>query len=183
MRPRLRRWAWRHADPFALLGPRREAEGWVIRARWPGRGLRRRCSGRERRLPRLTARACGGAVRDGNQRAGRTTGLSIDREGVIQETEDPSSFPPLLGELDIYLLRRRAASTTPSSASLLSNTRKLQRSYPTGDWERARALRRPPNQMGVIARPDSGVGRAPYGCPRLARRFSTRRVVFGQSMA
>jgi hypothetical protein len=62
--------------------------------------------------------------------SGRTTGLFIDREGVIQETEDPSSFPPLLGGLDIYLLRRGAASTTPSSATLLSNTRKLQRSYP-----------------------------------------------------
>jgi 1,4-alpha-glucan branching enzyme len=30
--------------------------------------------------------------------------LCIDWDGVIQETEDPYSFPPLLGELDVYLL-------------------------------------------------------------------------------
>ena len=30
--------------------------------------------------------------------------LCIDWDGVIQETEDPYSVPPLLGELDVYLL-------------------------------------------------------------------------------
>ena len=35
---------------------------------------------------------------------GRDYRLCIDWDGVIQETEDPYSFPPLLGELDVYLL-------------------------------------------------------------------------------
>ena len=28
----------RHGDPFALLGPHREGEHWVVRALLPGRG-------------------------------------------------------------------------------------------------------------------------------------------------
>jgi hypothetical protein len=37
--------------------------------------------------------------------------------------------------------RRRAASTMPSFTTLLSHRRKLQRSYPSGDLEQARAIR------------------------------------------
>ena len=93
----------RHGDPFALLGPHREGEGWVIRALLPG------------------ARAVSALARSGETLAAfrrvQVAGLfeaeiserpdyrlCIDWDGVIQETEDPYSFPPLLGELDVYLL-------------------------------------------------------------------------------
>ena len=38
-------------------------------------------------------------------------------------------------------------------------------------------------EMRLITKPNTGVRRAPSGRPRLARRFSTRRVEFAQSMA
>ena len=156
------------------------------RGRWRGLG---RCSP-------SSGGARGGAVRGGNQRA---AGLpALHRLG----RRDPGDGGAPRGARCLPA-RRRAASTMPSSTTLLSHRRKLQRSYPSGDLEQARAIRacllagrsdlsaathcrrtrafRRAHQMRVSARPDSGVGRAP--CPRLARRFLTRRVVFGQSMA
>jgi 1,4-alpha-glucan branching enzyme len=93
----------RHGDPFALLGPHREGEGWVIRALLP-------------RARAVTALARSGKTLAAFRRvhmAGLFEAeiserpdyrLCIDWGGVIQETEDPYSFPPLLGELDVYLL-------------------------------------------------------------------------------
>jgi 1,4-alpha-glucan branching enzyme len=93
----------RHGDPFGLLGPHRTSEGWVIRALLPGAG-------------RVTAVKPSGAeladfrrvhaeglfeARTGERPDYR---LRIDWNGVVQETEDPYSFPPLLGDLDVYLL-------------------------------------------------------------------------------
>jgi 1,4-alpha-glucan branching enzyme len=93
----------RHGDPFALLGPHREGEGWVIRALLP-------------RARAVTALARSGETLAAFRRV-QVAGLfeaeiserpdyrlCIDWDGVIQETEDPYSFPPLLGELDVYLL-------------------------------------------------------------------------------
>src|SRR5580704_2179666 len=93
----------RNGDPFALLGPHHEGEGWVIRALLP-------------RARALTALARSGETLAAFRRV-HVAGLfeaeiserpdyrlCIDWDGVIQETEDPYSFPPLLGELDVYLL-------------------------------------------------------------------------------
>jgi 1,4-alpha-glucan branching enzyme len=92
----------RHADPFKVLGPRDTATGRSIRAYLPGaRGVEvlRRSDGRP--IGTLDARGDGlfeGAVTD---RAPYL--LRIAWPEAVQETEDPYSFGPLLGELDLHL--------------------------------------------------------------------------------
>jgi 1,4-alpha-glucan branching enzyme len=93
----------RHGDPFALLGPHPSPAGGVIRALLPG-------------AAGVTALAPSGKPlaefrrihEDGLFEAALAAPddyrLRIDWHGVIQETEDPYAFPPLLGALDIYLL-------------------------------------------------------------------------------
>jgi 1,4-alpha-glucan branching enzyme len=93
----------RHEDPFALLGPHREGDGWAIRAFLP-------------RARAVTALAPSGETLAAFRRVHKAGlfeaeiserqdyRLCIDWDGVIQETEDPYSFSPLLGELDVYLL-------------------------------------------------------------------------------
>ena len=96
-----------HPDPFALLGPHEDGEGLSIRAYLPGA-----------LAVRLLAR---GEANEANelgilQQSEDTPGLFLGRlehpqaylldihwAGGHQLTEDPYSFGPLLGELDLYL--------------------------------------------------------------------------------
>jgi 1,4-alpha-glucan branching enzyme len=92
-----------NGDPFALLGPHGCPNGQLIRALLPGARA-------------VTAVAPSGAtlaelyqVHEGGLFEGRIAApqdylLRIDWHGTLQETEDPFAFPPLLGELDVYLL-------------------------------------------------------------------------------
>jgi 1,4-alpha-glucan branching enzyme len=93
----------RHGDPFSLLGPHRTGDGWVLRAFLPG------------------ASAVAAHAPDGSliaplapaHQAGLFVGplpgrvpyrLRIEWPGGPQETADPYAFPPLLGDVDLYLL-------------------------------------------------------------------------------
>ena len=87
----------RHGDPFSLLGP----HGDVVRAFLPGAsaawllgGDQAQAMSRVHPAGLFEGRHPGGAYR-----------LRIDWHGVQQETEDPYAFAPLLGDLDLHLLR------------------------------------------------------------------------------
>jgi len=91
-----------HGDPFHLLGPHETSSGLVIRAFLPGavavEVLRR--SDRAR-LGRLEASDSGLFQDVVSERAPYL--LRITWPGGVQETEDPYSFGPVLGEVDLHL--------------------------------------------------------------------------------
>ncbi|WP_083255693.1 1,4-alpha-glucan branching protein GlgB [Methylobrevis pamukkalensis] len=95
----------RHGDPFGFLGPHHDANGALVRAFLPG------CSGAEviaRSDHRVLARL--EPVDDTGLMVARLADaeaylLRIDWHGTVQETEDPYAFGPLLGEMDVYLIR------------------------------------------------------------------------------
>ena len=94
----------RGRDPFAVLGRHGTASGDVIRVMLPGAFA---VSAIARDEPGL--RTCLNPMRQTGLFVGPSPGsgpyrLEIDWGGPIQETEDPYSFGPLLGELDVYLL-------------------------------------------------------------------------------
>jgi 1,4-alpha-glucan branching enzyme len=93
----------RHGDPFRLLGPRDGPSGRIIRAFLPGAKavevLRRSDGGviaelREGQSPGVFEGAVGAPV---------PYLLRIVWPGAVQETEDPYSFGPVLGDLDLHL--------------------------------------------------------------------------------
>jgi 1,4-alpha-glucan branching enzyme len=93
----------RHGDPFKVLGPRDSSTGRVIRAFLPG------ATGVE--VLRRSDRAVIGTL-DGTEPDGFFEGTVTDRApyllhikwpGAEQETEDPYSFGPLLGDVDLHL--------------------------------------------------------------------------------
>src|SRR5579872_3659609 len=93
----------RHGDPFKILGPRDTSAGRDIRVFLPGAqavDILRRSD--RRTIGRLEAGGpdgfFAGTVRD---RAPYL--LRISWPGGAQETEDPYSFGPLLGDLDLHL--------------------------------------------------------------------------------
>jgi len=91
----------RHGDPFSILGPHTTEDGPIVRVFLPGASGVTLLSG-ETAVPMMRIHPAGlfaGGVEPGRYR------LRIDWNGVIQETEDPYSFAPLLGELDLHLLR------------------------------------------------------------------------------
>ena len=92
----------RHGDPFSVLGPRDTPAGRTIRAYLPG------ADGVE--VLRRGDKAVIGRLEQKEQ--GRFEGTVTDRApylfriawpGAVQETEDPYSFGPLLGDLDLHL--------------------------------------------------------------------------------
>ena len=94
----------RHGDPFKVLGPRDSSAGRVIRAFLPG------AQGVE--VLRRSDRAMIGKLEATMQPEGFFEGTVVDRApyllriqwpGGVQETEDPYSFGPLLGDLDLHL--------------------------------------------------------------------------------
>ena len=93
----------RHGDPFHALGPHDEPGGRTIRALLPGaRSVEVLRRSDHHSLGRLTETgACGlfeGAVSDRSPYL-----LRIEWPAAVQETEDPYSFAPLLGDLDLHL--------------------------------------------------------------------------------
>ncbi|HUC17144.1 MAG TPA: 1,4-alpha-glucan branching protein GlgB [Acetobacteraceae bacterium] len=93
----------RHGDPFALLGPHITASGAVIRALLPGADAVSLIGPEGETVAELRC-----VHPDGLFEAALSELIPyrfrINWHGVTQETEDPYAFPPLLGELDIYLL-------------------------------------------------------------------------------
>ena len=91
-----------HGDPFRLLGPHETEAGPLVRAFMPGASsvnVLRRSDGT--RIGRLEAGENGvfqGVVSD---RAPYL--LRIAWPGAVQETEDPYSFGPVLGDIDLHL--------------------------------------------------------------------------------
>jgi len=93
----------RHGDPFRVLGPHDTAEGRVVRAFLPG--------AKAVELLRRSDRAVIGRL-EAQQPDGMFEATVADRSpyllriawpGAVQETEDPYSFGPLLGDLDLHL--------------------------------------------------------------------------------
>ena len=90
-------------DPFAFLGPHPEGERWVVRALLPGARAVTALSPSGKTLAAFR-RVHATGLFEAEIGEARDYRLCIDWDGVIEETEDPYSFPPLLGELDVYLL-------------------------------------------------------------------------------
>ncbi|HET9148789.1 MAG TPA: 1,4-alpha-glucan branching protein GlgB [Acetobacteraceae bacterium] len=94
----------RHGDPFALLGPHPAGDGVIVRAFLPGASGATLLGRDGREIAGMESPRSNGLF-EGHLSAPQDYLLRIDWGGVIQETEDPYSFPLLLGEMDIYLLR------------------------------------------------------------------------------
>ncbi len=94
----------RHGDPFSVLGLHGLGNGYVIRAYIPGAiSIDIIAAGSGETLAQLQPVFQNGLF------AGAVEGrleyrLRIHWPDAIQETEDPYSFPPLLGDLDLHLL-------------------------------------------------------------------------------
>src|ERR1700722_8480696 len=91
-------------DPFGVLGRHRTNAGEIIRVMLPGAFA---VTAVARDEPSLQSELR--PMRHSGLFVGPSPGdgaylLRIDWGGPIQETEDPYSFGPLLGELDVYLL-------------------------------------------------------------------------------
>ncbi|MBI5282789.1 MAG: 1,4-alpha-glucan branching protein GlgB [Candidatus Solibacter usitatus] len=92
-----------HGDPFAVLGPHRLDDGWVIRAYLP------QASSASVRLPDDLLAAMTRVHPEGVFEAplGEDPGryrLRVERQdGSVEEIEDPYRFPALLSDYDIYL--------------------------------------------------------------------------------
>ncbi|WP_421988361.1 1,4-alpha-glucan branching protein GlgB [Roseococcus sp.] len=91
----------RHGDPFSILGPQTTPSGPLVRAFLPGASaVTLLAGGKSVPMTRLhPAGLFAGGIAPGPYR------LRIDWSGTVQETEDPYGFGPLLGELDLHLLR------------------------------------------------------------------------------
>jgi 1,4-alpha-glucan branching enzyme len=93
----------RHGDPFHALGPHDGTEGRTIRAFLPGaRGVEVLHRSDRRSLGRLNQGEVLGLF------SGRVSDASpyllrIEWPDAVQETEDPYSFGPLLGDIDLHL--------------------------------------------------------------------------------
>jgi len=94
----------RHGNPFALLGPHDTPAGPVVRALLPGAQsvdiLRRSDRAQLARLEPVEPHGMFQGVV--SERAPYL--LRITWPGAVQETEDPYSFGPLLGDLDLHLI-------------------------------------------------------------------------------
>ena len=93
----------RHGDPFKVLGPQETANGRVIRAFLPGATRVDVVRRKDRvRIGTLDRREPDGLFEGPvNDRAPYL--LQIAWPGAVQETEDPYSFGPQLGDLDLHL--------------------------------------------------------------------------------
>ncbi len=94
----------RHGDPFAVLGPHAAEGGTAVRAFLPGAEsveiLARDDGNVLARMSLIDELGFWSAV----LRSGAPYRFRIAYGLAVVETEDPYSFPPLLGEIDMYLL-------------------------------------------------------------------------------
>ena len=94
----------RHGDPFAVLGPHAVASGTAIRAFIPDADMVE-VLGRDNGLTIGTLKLVhnagfwSGCVPDP-----RTYRFRVHANGTTRDIEDPYRFPPMLGDIDIYLL-------------------------------------------------------------------------------
>ncbi|TCT05536.1 1,4-alpha-glucan branching protein GlgB [Aquabacter spiritensis] len=96
----------RESDPFAVLGPHAGPEGTILRTFQPGAAAVEALNAEGAVLARLDRIDPAGlfASRIGSN-ATPVYRLRITWPGgMVQETEDPYAFPPLLGGLDLHLL-------------------------------------------------------------------------------
>jgi len=97
----------RHRDPFSVLGPHAHEGGTQLRVYLPGAHEVRAVlpDGSEATLSEV----CDGFFLADVRRLSRADGpayrLRVGWPGGTQETEDPYAFEPLLGDLDLHLLR------------------------------------------------------------------------------
>ena len=92
-----------HGDPFAFLGPQRDADGALVRVWLPGAlAVELLAAGSGEMLGAMQLEDASGlfSLRLDHEQAYR---LRIHWPQGEQEVEDPYSFGPLLGEIDLYL--------------------------------------------------------------------------------
>jgi 1,4-alpha-glucan branching enzyme len=95
----------RHRDPFAWLGPHQVDDGWIVRTLQPDADA-------VQILDKAGQTILADMIRldDGGLFAGPLPGpvsyrLRVRHGDTIEEFEDPFAFPPVLGPLDIHLMR------------------------------------------------------------------------------
>ena len=99
----------RHGDPFRVLGLHDEEGGAVLRVFAPGARTVEALDRTDRRpMAHLQQGGVDGLFEGGLTEGGRLAEggpylLRIDWPGGVQETEDPYSFGPVLGDLDLHL--------------------------------------------------------------------------------
>ena len=94
----------RHGDPFSVLGPHDTEKGRAVRVLLPGARGVSLIDETGAVLAELEMTDANGLF-EGLLPSPRDYRLRIDWHGTNQETADAYSFPPLLGEMDIYLLK------------------------------------------------------------------------------
>ena len=94
----------RHGDPFKVLGPRDTSTGRVIRAFLPGaHGVEVAAAQRPLDRSASSNRRSRTASSKAPSPIARPICCASRWPGAVQETEDPYSFGPLLGDLDLHL--------------------------------------------------------------------------------
>jgi 1,4-alpha-glucan branching enzyme len=87
--------AGRCGDPFSVLGPHSDGDGWIVRVFVPG--------ARTVEMAGTFLRNIGSGLFIGRATTSDPQLLRIDWYSAIQEIEDPYAFGPVLGEMDLHL--------------------------------------------------------------------------------
>ncbi len=95
----------RHGDPFGFLGPHVDAGGPVVRAFLPGCRKAEVVARSDHRLLAEMVPVGDSGLMVAALAAEEPYLLRVDWNGPVVETEDPYAFGPLLGDMDVYLLR------------------------------------------------------------------------------
>jgi len=97
----------RHGDPFAILGPHTTPHGVAIRALRPGADTAEAIDASGKRLTTMPRRHAVGffeGLLDGESDPAQVYRLRFTRGSETWDEEDAYRFPPVLGDLDVYLL-------------------------------------------------------------------------------
>jgi 1,4-alpha-glucan branching enzyme len=90
-------------DPFAVLGPHKTPEGWVVRAFLPAAARVQVVSRPDGEVLRTLDRGATDGLFEGLVDDFKPYRLRIFWKNSVQETEDPYSFGLLLGDMDLHL--------------------------------------------------------------------------------
>ena len=93
----------RLGDPFAVLGPHKTPEGWLVRAFLPGAAGVQVVSRSDGEVLGTLDRGSVNGLFEGPVDHFKPYRLRISWTNSVQETEDPYSFGLLLGDLDLHL--------------------------------------------------------------------------------